>query len=420
MKPQRCVYVYLGCIATILFFALLQNQISSILPQQQLTLSRLLRKQNLSNLRFLAFGTSRAWGAGLKNRYEAYPFLLSENTTNLAIRAAGCEYPSLCTLSMVKDDVYDVILIEYNHVAEEKEYYQRLATKLRRRFPNATMIFLYAWSPFQYVNDQGKNPFDARLQLYPTRTEMRQMRRRLDEMWKAIASNSTWSLKEDSRNRDIIHDTANKVGGHVWELPKLEDATKNLETYGPLFLPDCTHYSTEGHVLIQQGIISILQQIQPTRDDTLGPWDSWDRCDSWFASGNTSLKTDMKMVEFSSQKFALEAPGFVEFQVDRPVMLSINYMAGGPEQIYPLTQIRVGYHMVELKPLVQTHAQEKKAIHIVQTVAIGVVEPGTMKLELLPLEENQNPFRIVGVVITSVVEADSTLPVEAKQRQMPT
>jgi hypothetical protein len=83
-------------------------------------------------LRFVAFGTSRTHGAGLKNRNEqAFPFLLSKGAHNLAIRAAGPQYPALCTYSMLGDNQYDVILLEYNMKVNENLL--RLGRRLRDR-----------------------------------------------------------------------------------------------------------------------------------------------------------------------------------------------------------------------------------------------------------------------------------------------
>lgn len=41
--------------------------------------------------------------------------------------------------------------------------------RLRHRFPKAIIIFIYAWSSFQYLNSRnGKTPFDTRMELFPS------------------------------------------------------------------------------------------------------------------------------------------------------------------------------------------------------------------------------------------------------------
>lgn len=267
-KRRRCLHHGVACI---LFLALIQSQYSFISSPQQYARS-LEQVPALSSHRILAFGTSRAWGSGLKDRHDAYPFLIAPNVSNLAIRATGCEYPSLCTMSMVGSDTdYDVILIEYNHVSSvnEAKHFRRLALRLRHRFANATMIFIYAWSPFEYTiattasdsesdglaHTVTKNAHDVRRELFPNIQGFRSAPR-LEEMWRAIAdvgnhpassSDSTsvlsgWQRHVNQRSRDWIRETADAVRGHMWELPFHEDPTSNLAINGKWFLPDCTHY----------------------------------------------------------------------------------------------------------------------------------------------------------------------------------
>jgi hypothetical protein len=87
----------------------------------------------LDDLRLVAFGTSRTYGSGLglERKEKAFPYLLSTNASNLAIRAAGPQYPALCTYSMLGEEQYDVILLEYNMKADENLL--RLSQRLRDR-----------------------------------------------------------------------------------------------------------------------------------------------------------------------------------------------------------------------------------------------------------------------------------------------
>ena len=466
---KRRRYLHHG-VASILFLALMQNSTVSIFRRN----ARSLKEEGVhavSGHRFLAFGTSRAWGAGLRDRHDAYPFLLSPNVSNLAIRATGCEYPSLCTMSMVgNDNHYDVILIEYNHVASHNEakHFRRLAMRLRHRFPSATMIFIYAWSPFEYtttttsIADQhgGGGPAQnitvtahgVRLELFPNTQGLHHSAVRLEEMWRTIAaagncssdpfsppssSSSCWQRHVNHKSRAWILETAHFVKGHMWELPVQQDPTATLETYGKWFLPDCTHYSKEGHVAIQQGILQLLQSLRegevPTllpnvgeeprqdfmRDDAVGEWDDWDQCVSWFESGQLDTATshvasNMTIVEFSKDKFAMEAPGMMTLRLERRSMLYISYMAGGPEQIYPKTRVAVkagsDSFSVDVLPVVETNVQGKNAVHIVLTLPIGMVEAGTIELEMIPLEEGQNPFRVVGTIASTGDDIESIPP----------
>ena len=57
-----------------------------------------------NSLRVAAFGSSNTWGAGLDNRFEAYPYLLSPEVDNFASFSAGPNYASVCTQTLVGDD----------------------------------------------------------------------------------------------------------------------------------------------------------------------------------------------------------------------------------------------------------------------------------------------------------------------------
>ena len=76
----------------------------------KLPLSPMMKKQyNQDGLRYLIFGSSISWGAAIPNRFDSYPYLLSKDATNLALRANGPNFPSVCTQTMVGDtNVYDV------------------------------------------------------------------------------------------------------------------------------------------------------------------------------------------------------------------------------------------------------------------------------------------------------------------------
>ena len=100
---------------------------------------------HLSELSYLTLGESVSFGSTLENHNE-YPSLLSPIVKNLAMRALGPKVPSECAKSMIGDDeTYDVIIFEY-HVSTE-DGLDVLAERLRRRFPNAVIIFNMMWTP---------------------------------------------------------------------------------------------------------------------------------------------------------------------------------------------------------------------------------------------------------------------------------
>jgi hypothetical protein len=69
----------------------------------------------------LSFGSSHTWGAGLEDpQNQAYPFLLGEpggHVLNVALRATGADYPSVCLQSMIPHSDwmnFDVITLEFH------------------------------------------------------------------------------------------------------------------------------------------------------------------------------------------------------------------------------------------------------------------------------------------------------------------
>ncbi len=67
----------------------------------------------------VAFGGSQTWGAKLQNRFDAYPWLIGQSfpdhVDNLATRATGADYPSVCLETMIPRNhaggqpVYDLV-----------------------------------------------------------------------------------------------------------------------------------------------------------------------------------------------------------------------------------------------------------------------------------------------------------------------
>ena len=93
-------------------------------------------------IRYAAFGTSIAWGTRLENRREdAFIWQLS----NFAIRATGAEFPAKCLSSMIGDEVYDVIVIEFTMRIDASAF--ALVQRLRQRFPDAIIINFMNWTP---------------------------------------------------------------------------------------------------------------------------------------------------------------------------------------------------------------------------------------------------------------------------------
>jgi hypothetical protein len=161
----------------LLLFVSLQQQVTegtlrgvALDPKTVSTKDEISNYGDYSDLKFLVFGTSRAYGKGLEDReHEAFPKLLSsrgDNTVNLGIPASSSAYVGTCLASTLEDsaatgsgaadDAFDVIIMEYPN--EKKQMFPntvKLAERLRKRFPDALIIFMELWIPLQYRHKES-------------------------------------------------------------------------------------------------------------------------------------------------------------------------------------------------------------------------------------------------------------------------
>ena len=130
-----------------------RNLLSSSQGNSQTELIPFDQRVPSEQIRYAAFGTSIAWGAYLQNRQkDAFIWQLSPNAANFAIRASGSEYPARCLSSMIGDQVFDVIVLEFTMRTEHSTF--ELAQRLRQRFPDAVIISLRNWTPAIVVRSE--------------------------------------------------------------------------------------------------------------------------------------------------------------------------------------------------------------------------------------------------------------------------
>jgi len=119
----------------------------------------------------------------------------------------------------------------------------------------------------------------------------------------------------------------------------------------------------------------------------------------------------MKMKLFRGGKYALEGPGRLDLEVPKDSLLSINFMTGGPTQIYPTSEIALSqngtlirkFKVTPLKP----NYPGKVHVHIVETLPMGMVTPGDVRIEVRHLDRGfENPFRVVGAMLTTPTTAE--------------
>jgi len=191
------------------------------------------QRKHPSQIKYAAFGTSITWGSGtgdgtLENRKTfAYPWLLSPNATNFAIRAGGPAYAATCTSTIVGEEPFDVIVVE--HYVRAHEGLPTLARRLRERFPDALLIFLVNWHPqmigrcgygrcrWPEAGDQGMFQW-AKEHTNGGRSKIKSTNLNDPAVHKLFRENNekwSWQQFTDPLKRALVLDTAREVGAYV-------------------------------------------------------------------------------------------------------------------------------------------------------------------------------------------------------------
>jgi hypothetical protein len=326
------------------------------------------------------------------------------------------------------EQVFDVIILEYSPFrgAPHRDF-ERLAHRLRARFPHAIMIYLPIYMLLHDVSYQ-KQGLQGYLQQSlgmesPKGPHFAQTIRSLEE--------KDLQFPCESYNMDLYRKTLHDIQGHMVEFPDFQPPSvknfilDNAQYYTSARRPwDFVHPSVLGHQVIahklRQRIKHALaitsrdrQQQQQQLDDSslLGEWlGGKDRCVSWFSGGNVTDSViryaNMDLVNFtpdgSDGKWALEVDrtgGRLSIECPFPhCNIYISYMAKGPEYDYP----KVLMSMNNQEPLLVDPYLGK--FHVRQIVHLGTIElPGMVTVFIKPIpEDRESPvrFRITGVITT--------------------
>ena len=386
----------------------------------------------LGDLRVLTFGASRTWGAGMPDRFDAYPYVLSKDATNLAIRASGPEFPSLCTYSMVGDAVYDVIVLEFYM---ETRNMMRLAMRLRQRYPNAKIIVLRVWGPMQFT--------------YRLNGKVVQIREFVKDWKNNHATNSEYTVNHPEYAKYVLEQTraedwsfnghtnsmqrqdevVQAINGILLEIPLPTDLRQALAFNSPYTSHDLVHWSKEGHAFIARRIQQKLTELNAlVRDDTVLPWSSMDFCLSWYESGESTLKhsESVELNKFTPDrrdhvgrdfngKWAMEAKHGQDNWIEvynpdpEPSVVFVRFMTiGPPPSKYPQTVLRLSNALegqaVMANPVVNDY---QRYVHVNKLKEIGTIPHGPSVMQIIPQEEGKDfPFRITGIVVTNLSKTD--------------
>eukprot|EP00934_Nitzschia_sp_Nitz4_P002102 Nitzschia sp. Nitz4//scaffold22_size323478//17917//19497//NITZ4_000493-RA/size323478-processed-gene-0.436-mRNA-1//-1//CDS//3329542893//2102//frame0 len=417
------------------------------------------RRLDESAIRYLSLGGPTTWGVGLEHPepYEvegvltaldtAYPYRLSPDAHNAAQREGGPTLAALCTQSIVKDQVYDVVTVEFSRTTlSEWPALELLVRRLRQRFPNAVMVLVQTWLPSHYYQkDTGLN--------FATWRQQQSMESDwVTGNWKSAAMAQDWVYSEDALEVAVrLGNLAEKVQAELVHLAPPQQASRAMETAANWFLevptPSGALYtlSSKGHVVVANHIrsmiassrIPILEQSAQERN-SLGGWGSGDMCRLWYNTPNNVVPTtgSMSLAQFANQKYALEVGRsggsiVVENPFDEDRMLYLTYMTSqAPSdhayREYPRTKVQIlsttkdhesgpksgiivdPYHSSSSNSLddkgggIGDDDVAGYIHHLTRTSAVGMIPANTaVQVQFLPMESTTLPFRVVGAVFVA-------------------
>jgi len=375
-------------------------------------INEIIDANNVENLRFLAFGTSKTAGSGVNNLSDTYPYLLSSEATNLAIRSSGPNFPSICTQTLVGDKTYDVIMLEF--FDEVTTGLKQLAQRLRQRFPHATIIFIQLMYP-------GLLLYRDEISMYEWLEEkgfpiMERVGMKLREELKATSSSDWKGLNKDAvlYKRAYVEDVATSVGGYILKGPPVPiENFDNIDTKEWLlstmdyFSADWYHPSEKTHIAIAKAVKEFLKNNSARRSDEVGTWGAGDLCHKWFSDGNVNIpfSDGVTLEQFKPGKYALQFPStggnlFITNPFEQPRSLVLSYMETGPTTtIYPKTQVKINdsnNNPVVIEPVCNTYSFP---VHVTSTANVGIVSPGENIVSIMPLETTEEPFRVVATYV---------------------
>jgi len=386
---------------------------------------RRLSSSVFSSLRYVTFGSSVTWGAAMKHREHAYPWLLSKDTKNLALRASGPLYPAVCLQSIFDgdDSVYDVIVLEYFMRAHEG--LAELAVRLRQRFPNAIIFFLQLWNPL-HINFYGDNEFAPISNIKDLPAYVGEDVALHDRKFHEIVMNfppEKIQFIDFQENEQLVRTAAEKSDGIVLPLYKPDDPRVAVSRYSHWFSSDWHHLSEKGHAAVYHLILGALEIMgidaeEKRNQGILGNWGDGDSCISWYESGKCPLEIseglEVKSFDSYNTKFAIEffyghgGSVVVNNQFDHDRDLHLTYMTTGPAPtIYPLTKLNFPtleperIHLTELDPTYD--GRFNKPVHVAKTTKVATIPPGETVLSFDVVEEGKSaPFRLTGISITGM------------------
>jgi hypothetical protein len=396
----------------------LKNNVKSVNMDDRnipISTSRSLVK-GIGTYRLAVFGSSDAWGAGLENRYDAYPYLVSPEVVNYADFSAGPNYPATCLNTLVGDDTgFDVIILDFWLKGPQGLY--ELATRLRRRYPNAILLFCKIWSPILARRQPFQGSSDE-MSIVEWKESLGIQNATYEITKHAIEADDGYWYFPNYEEADTVFETAmTQVGGIQFEFPKRPTVKQTIIDYMGYFdVRRHHHVSKLGHEAIAQNVKTILSQqynillSSGANENEIHPWMAGDSCHLWYTDGGCpyrySANWELRSWDALHRKYAMhiEDEGWidVENKFDDVRTLYLSFLSTN-ENWYPKTMAECQgaggtFLSVELNPAT---ALDERHVHITKTLPVGKVAPGITRVYLKPKEKAFLPFRLIGVSLTN-------------------
>ena len=378
------------------------------------------RKES-SKIRYAAFGSSVSWGAALENREEeAYIWKLSkEHGVNYAIRSSGPNYPKSCLFTMMGDEEYDVIILEY--FMHAREGLKSLANRVRNRFPDAIIIILRLWYPVQLQNREiewmGVENYP--LQEYVTTRGFGSDFIHDPKFHEAIRETpDIWATPERFIPKFELQDeTAMESGAYIVKMPfsRRRDGPGGWVDIGDkLLASDSFHLSPMGHENLANQVRAIVDRVGVSKNSRVNKFSHSDQCYNWFQTGeigpgltfgsngkvSTMPNTQKYVLSFEGGNDENESWFEIDNQSDGEMDLFVGYMTTGPAPSkYPFVEAtREDGERYRLDPNARGW---DKPVHVSALVNLGRVAPHfRARVSFKSLEVTEWPFRLIQLMVT--------------------
>lgn len=375
------------------------------------------------NITYATFGSSVTWGAlaePIPRSEFAYPWLLSPSVANHAIRASGPNYPANCLYSMIGNDRYDVIVLEYFMMATSG--LRTLATRMRERFPDAVIVIMVNWyAAGMIVTKDGKQLLDWAVErgyspgtLFHDKKMHEEMRKSEEEGWKWEHINAVHKIK-------YIEGVAEDTNSYISFMERPDDP-RDWFNYAHFLDHDGHHLSRAGHLNVAHRVRQIVDRVGVPSHSRIGNLSYTDSCVNWFETAVTTGVTfseNMKLEKMpNTLKFALsiqdDRDGYVSVHnpSNQSQALYLTYMTTGPSPSkYPKTEVVIvdkeGSSLdqkflsepIILDPNPNNNFGEK-SVHVIRMEPVADIKPGESMVRIRPLEKTEWPFRLVSVIVT--------------------